>query len=72
MFLAINSSKIFTLINSFYINYVIIIIATCYKLVKNETQQMQRKIEKELGLNPVDQDVIVLYDGEKEQQVKLL
>lgn len=25
---------------------------------------MQEKIEQELGLNPVDQEVIVLYDGE--------
>lgn len=31
---------------------------------------MQEKIQQELGLNPVDQEVIVLYDGEKAEQVR--
>ena len=30
---------------------------------------MQDKIQAELGLNPVEQEVIVLYDGEKGEQV---
>lgn len=30
---------------------------------------MQEKIQEELGLNPVDKGVIVLYDGEKQEQV---
>lgn len=30
---------------------------------------MQEKIEAELGLNPADNDVVVLYDGEKGNQV---
>lgn len=43
--------------------------ANCYKKVLQETQAMQDKIEKELGLNPVDKSVVVLYDGEKGEQV---
>ncbi|GAB0093601.1 39S ribosomal protein L32, mitochondrial [Sergentomyia squamirostris] len=37
----------------------------CYERVKGETQAMQAEIQKELGLNPIDKDVIVLYEGEK-------
>lgn len=29
---------------------------------------MQEKIQQELGLDPVDKEVIVLYDGEKGEQ----
>lgn len=34
-----------------------------------ETQEMRLKIEEELGLDPVDKSVIVLYDGERQEQV---
>lgn len=46
------------------------IAAHCYEKVRVETELMQEKIQKELGLNPVDQEVIVLYDGEKAEQVR--
>lgn len=42
--------------------------AHCYKKVLDETKDMQQKINAELGLNPIEQDVIVLYDGEKNEQ----
>lgn len=29
---------------------------------------IQDKIQKELGLSPVEEDVIVIYDGEKSEQ----
>jgi hypothetical protein len=29
---------------------------------------MQSAIETELGLNPVEQEVVVLYEGEKEEK----
>ncbi|XP_026482066.1 39S ribosomal protein L32, mitochondrial-like [Ctenocephalides felis] len=37
----------------------------CYDKVKIETQEMQDKIVNDLGLNPDDKEVVVLYDGEK-------
>jgi large subunit ribosomal protein L32 len=40
----------------------------CYAKIKAETELIQDKIQKELGLNPVDSDVVVLYDGEKLQK----
>lgn len=40
----------------------------CYEKVKLETKEMQDVIQKELGLSPVEQDVIVLYDGEKDNK----
>nr|XP_018914969.1 PREDICTED: 39S ribosomal protein L32, mitochondrial [Bemisia tabaci] len=40
----------------------------CYAKVKKETESIKEKIEAELGLEPVEQEVIVLYKGEKEQQ----
>ncbi|KYM97780.1 PREDICTED: 39S ribosomal protein L32, mitochondrial [Cyphomyrmex costatus] len=40
----------------------------CYEKVKLETKEMQDAIQKELGLNPVEQNVIVLYDGEKDSK----
>lgn len=43
--------------------------ANCYKRIREETKLMQQQIETELGLNPVDKDVVVLYDGEKDSQV---
>lgn len=38
----------------------------CYDKVQKETKQMQDTIQAELGLNPVEKEVIVLYEGEKE------
>ncbi|CAK9795838.1 39S ribosomal protein L32, mitochondrial [Anthophora plagiata] len=38
----------------------------CYEIVKKETQEMQEVIQSSLGLDPVEKDVIVLYEGEKE------
>ncbi|XP_055903922.1 39S ribosomal protein L32, mitochondrial [Eupeodes corollae] len=40
----------------------------CYAKVRTETQLMQDKIQEKLGLNPVEQEVIVLYEGEKHEQ----
>ncbi|XP_025408450.1 39S ribosomal protein L32, mitochondrial [Sipha flava] len=37
----------------------------CYKRVKDETTEFQEVIEKELGLDPIEQEVVVLYKGEK-------
>uniref|UniRef100_A0A1B0CDX7 Large ribosomal subunit protein bL32m n=1 Tax=Lutzomyia longipalpis TaxID=7200 RepID=A0A1B0CDX7_LUTLO len=33
----------------------------CYDRVKTETQKMQEEIQQELGLQPIDKDVVVLY-----------
>ena len=41
--------------------------ANCYKRVMDETQAMQQKIEQQLGLNPDDKEVVVLYDGERDK-----
>lgn len=38
--------------------------ANCYKKVEQETKEIQAKIQEKLGSNPIDKDVIVLYDGE--------
>lgn len=40
----------------------------CYDKVRKETELIQEKIIKELGLNPIEQDVVVLYEGEKNEQ----
>ncbi|KAL0104801.1 hypothetical protein PUN28_016442 [Cardiocondyla obscurior] len=40
----------------------------CYEKVKLETKEMQDAIQKELGLSPVEENVIVLYDGEKDSK----
>ncbi|XP_034179778.1 mitochondrial ribosomal protein L32 [Osmia lignaria lignaria] len=39
----------------------------CYEIVKKETKEMQKAIQDALGLEPVEKDVIVLYEGEKEK-----
>ncbi|KAL1375641.1 hypothetical protein pipiens_017384 [Culex pipiens pipiens] len=41
---------------------------TCYGKVKAETEQMQEKIQAQLGLAPVDREVVVLYDRERDEQ----
>lgn len=43
-------------------------IGNCYEKVKLETKEMQEAIQKELGLSPVEENVIVLYSGEKESR----
>ncbi|XP_053678424.1 39S ribosomal protein L32, mitochondrial isoform X2 [Anopheles nili] len=40
----------------------------CYKKIRTETELMQENIQKELGLDPVDKEVVVLYDREKDEQ----
>lgn len=45
---------------------------TCYKKVRDETKLIQDKIVNELGLNPVDEEIVVLYDGEKGNEVNFL
>ncbi|GAB1866640.1 Large ribosomal subunit protein bL32m [Camponotus japonicus] len=40
----------------------------CYEKVKLETKEIQEAIQKELGLQPVEENVIVLYDGEKDDK----
>lgn len=37
-----------------------------------ETKEMQKTIEAELGLNPIEQDVIVLYEGETLEEVRII
>ncbi|CAH1965809.1 unnamed protein product [Acanthoscelides obtectus] len=38
---------------------------TCYKKVIDETKEMQDAIQNELKLDPVEKEVVVLYNGEK-------
>lgn len=33
----------------------------------SETREMQKKITEKLGLNPVESEVVVLYDGERDK-----
>ncbi|KAM7364126.1 mitochondrial ribosomal protein L32 [Cochliomyia hominivorax] len=40
----------------------------CYNKVREETKQMQDQIQQQLGLNPIEQDVVVLYEGERSEQ----
>ena len=40
-------------------------VANCYERVKEETKEIQKRMVEEWGLDPVDKDVIVLYDNEK-------
>ncbi|KAH8326843.1 hypothetical protein KR067_013095 [Drosophila pandora] len=40
----------------------------CYQKVLKETQLMQEKIQDELGLDAVEKEVIVLYEGEKAEK----
>ncbi|CAO1427224.1 unnamed protein product [Diamesa hyperborea] len=42
-----------------------ILCAHCYENVRKETELIKEKIEKQLKLDPVDSEVVVLYDGEK-------
>lgn len=38
---------------------------TCYEKIRKETELMQDKIKEELKLTPVENEIVVLYDGEK-------
>lgn len=40
----------------------------CYEKVKLETKEIQEAIKKELGLSSVEKNVIILYDGEKDDK----
>ncbi|KAH8295326.1 hypothetical protein KR018_009986 [Drosophila ironensis] len=42
--------------------------AFCYQKVLKETELMQEKIQENLGLDPVDKEVVVLYEDEKAEQ----
>ncbi|XP_020279669.1 39S ribosomal protein L32, mitochondrial [Pseudomyrmex gracilis] len=42
----------------------------CYEKIKIETKEMQEAIQKELDLSPVEKDVIVLYDGERDAKTE--
>ncbi|XP_058798423.1 large ribosomal subunit protein bL32m [Phymastichus coffea] len=44
------------------------ICGTCYKKVKEETLEIQKAMEQELKLDPVKDDIVVLYEGEREQK----
>lgn len=56
-------------IKNINIIYIIFNIAAhCYDKVRQETKQMQDKIQQQLGLNPIEQEVVVLYEGEKNEQ----
>lgn len=37
----------------------------CYDLIKKETTEMQNAIQNALGISPVEDEVVVLYKGEK-------
>nr|CAG4636656.1 EOG090X0IGM [Eubosmina coregoni]SVE70172.1 EOG090X0IGM [Eubosmina coregoni] len=39
----------------------------CYAKVKTETSAMQDKMIEELGLNPIEKEVVILYKGEKQE-----
>lgn len=41
--------------------------ANCYTRIMGETKEMQEKIAEKLGLNPVESEVVVLYDGERDK-----
>lgn len=36
--------------------------------MRDETERMQAKIEADLGMQPVDREVVVLYEGERGEQ----
>nr|CAG4645934.1 EOG090X0IGM [Lynceus sp. MCZ IZ 141354] len=40
----------------------------CYAQIDKETKLMQAEIDKNLGVSPIEKEVAVLYEGEKEQQ----
>ena len=46
--------------------------AHCYDKVRKETESIKEKIMKALKLQPVDSEVVVLYDGEKVDETQEL
>lgn len=46
-----------------------VLCAHCYDKIRKETELIKEKISAELKLDPVDKEVVVLYDGEKGQHV---
>lgn len=42
--------------------------ATCYKKVMDETKAMQEAIQNELKLDPIEKEVVVVYEGEKDSK----
>lgn len=42
--------------------------ANCYKRIREETEAMQKAIEAELKLEPIDKEVVVLYDNEIQEK----
>lgn len=42
-------------------------LANCYAKIREETKAMQEKMVNELGLEPIDKDVVIMYDGEKHE-----
>uniref|UniRef100_A0A1L8DS39 Large ribosomal subunit protein bL32m n=1 Tax=Nyssomyia neivai TaxID=330878 RepID=A0A1L8DS39_9DIPT len=44
-----------------------VLCSNCYNRVRTETKMMQKEIQQELGLNPIDKEVVVLYKEEKLQ-----
>uniref|UniRef100_A0A1A9WRP8 Large ribosomal subunit protein bL32m n=1 Tax=Glossina brevipalpis TaxID=37001 RepID=A0A1A9WRP8_9MUSC len=45
-----------------------VLCTNCYNRAREETKLMQEKIQEELGLEPIEKDVIVLYEGERKDQ----
>lgn len=39
---------------------------TCYNRVKEETKEMQKAVETQLGLTPPDKEVAIVYRGERD------
>lgn len=42
-----------------------ILCPTCYKRIMNETKEMRQAIKEKLGLQPIEKEVVVLYENEK-------
>lgn len=42
-------------------------LANCYSKVKAETTVLQEKMIQELGLDPVDKEIAIVYQGERNQ-----
>lgn len=41
---------------------------TCYARVMAETKEIQTKVAESLGISPIEEDVVVLYEGEKNEE----
>lgn len=60
-FLKVNNWHIFL---NYVIKSVSFLQGNCYKKIGKETKEIQGEILKKLGSGPIEQDVIVLYEGE--------